>query len=129
LKSLDEYEHNDVTCDHDRYIIHSIFFSRYVPSFLPPSFTKEPEKKVRTFLVFLWSPQSVRMIPLVKHHLDLQKEEERPKEKEKGKPRAIDKFMEELKFEQEQREKRNQDRDHRQEGRHSDSSTVGSYLC
>ncbi|KAK3147370.1 hypothetical protein QOZ80_3BG0281550 [Eleusine coracana subsp. coracana] len=73
--------------------------SRYVPSFLPPSFAKEPEKK---------------------------KEEERPKEKEKGKPRAIDKFMEELKYEQEQREKRNQDRDHRREGRHSDSSTLSS---
>ncbi|TVU32838.1 hypothetical protein EJB05_24597 [Eragrostis curvula] len=73
--------------------------SRYVPSFLPPSFAKEPEKK---------------------------KEDERPKEKEKGKPRAIDKFMEELKFEQEQREKRNQDRDYRREGRHSDSSTPSS---
>ncbi|KAL6629961.1 hypothetical protein ACP70R_029726 [Stipagrostis hirtigluma subsp. patula] len=72
---------------------------KYVPSFLPPSFTKEPEKK---------------------------KEEERPKEKEKGKPRAIDKFMEELKFEQEQREKRNQDREHRREGRHIDSSTPSS---
>ncbi|RLN07616.1 U2 snRNP-associated SURP motif-containing protein-like isoform X1 [Panicum miliaceum] len=58
--------------------------SRYVPSFLPPSFAKEPEKK---------------------------KEEERPKEKEKGKPRVIDKFMEELKFEQEQREKRDHRRD------------------
>ncbi|PVH65722.1 hypothetical protein PAHAL_1G061200 [Panicum hallii] len=72
--------------------------SRYVPSFLPPSFAKEPEKK---------------------------KEEERPKEKEKGKPRVIDKFMEELKFEQEQREKRSQDRDHRRD-RHSDSSMPSS---
>ncbi|KAF0900461.1 hypothetical protein E2562_032069 [Oryza meyeriana var. granulata] len=43
----------------------------YVPSFLPPSFGKEPEKKF----------------------LDVQKEEEHPKEKER-KPRAIDKFME-----------------------------------
>ncbi|KAL5213461.1 hypothetical protein ABZP36_024308 [Zizania latifolia] len=69
--------------------------SRYVPSFLPPSFGKEPEKK---------------------------KEEERPKEKEKGKPRTIDKFMEELKFEQELREKRNQERGQCREGRHNDTS-------
>ncbi|KAM0837430.1 hypothetical protein ACQ4PT_061654 [Festuca glaucescens] len=69
--------------------------SRYVPSFLPPSFGREPEKK---------------------------KEDERPKEKEKGKPRAIDKFMEELKFEQELRERRNQERD----GRHGDTS-AGDY--
>ncbi|WVZ77640.1 hypothetical protein U9M48_025486 [Paspalum notatum var. saurae] len=72
--------------------------SRYVPSFLAPSFAKEPEKK---------------------------KDEERPKEKEKGKPRVIDKFLEELKFEQEQRDKRIQDRDHRHEGRHSDNSMIG----
>ncbi|KAJ1253829.1 hypothetical protein BS78_K174800 [Paspalum vaginatum] len=72
---------------------------RYVPSFLPPSFAKEPEKK---------------------------KEEERPKEKEKGKPRVIDKFLEELKFPQEQREKHIQDRDHRHEGHHSDNSTPSS---
>jgi hypothetical protein len=58
---------------------------------------------------------------LVEHYLNLQKEDERPKEKEKGKPRAIDKFMEELKFEQELRERRNQERD----GRHGDTSAVG----
>ena len=62
---------------------------------------------------------------LIEHYLDLQKEDERPKEKEKGKPRAIDKFMEELKFEQELRERRNQERD----GRHGDTSTVGIILC
>ncbi|AQK69046.1 Protein RRC1 [Zea mays] len=75
--------------------------SRYVPSFLPPSFAKEPEKK---------------------------KEGERPKEKEKekGKPRVIDRFLEEIKLEQEQREKRHQDRDHRREGRHGDSSMSSS---
>ncbi|KAK3152304.1 hypothetical protein QOZ80_2BG0157050 [Eleusine coracana subsp. coracana] len=73
--------------------------SRYVPSFLPPSFTKEPERK---------------------------REEEKPKEKEKGKPRVIDKLMEGLKFEQGQREMRNQDRDHWCQGRHSDSSTPSS---
>ncbi|XP_051193658.1 protein RRC1 isoform X1 [Lolium perenne] len=71
--------------------------SRYVPSFLPPSFGREPEKK---------------------------KEDERPKEKEKGKPRAIDKFMEELKFEQELRERRNQERD----GRHGDTSASSSHF-
>jgi hypothetical protein len=41
--------HNDLTCELHRYLIHSILFSRYVPSFLPPSFAKEPEKKVRNF--------------------------------------------------------------------------------
>lgn len=61
--------------------------SRYVPSFLPPpmaSKSKETERK---------------------------REEERPKEREKGKTRNIDNFMEELKREQELRERRNQDRD------------------
>ncbi|KAJ4958328.1 hypothetical protein NE237_025439 [Protea cynaroides] len=70
--------------------------SRYVPSFIPPPLAtkgKEPEKK---------------------------KEEEKPKEK--GKSRNIDHFMEELKLEQEMREKRNQDRD----GRHSESSALPS---
>jgi U2-associated protein SR140 len=60
---------------------------RYVPSFLPPPLAskgKEPEKK---------------------------REEERPREREKGKTRNIDNFMEELKREQEMRERRNQDRD------------------
>ncbi|KAJ1283769.1 hypothetical protein BS78_03G151800 [Paspalum vaginatum] len=65
-------------------------------------------------------------LPLFPQHPESQKEEERPKEKEKGKPRVIDKFLEELKFEQEQREKRIQDRDHRREGRHSDNSTPSS---
>ncbi|XP_064998975.1 protein RRC1-like [Musa acuminata AAA Group] len=65
--------------------------SRYVPSFLPPpSQGRELEKK----------------------------DEEKPREKEKGKTRHIDKFLEELKFEQELREKRNQER----EGRHIDNS-------
>ncbi|WVZ88371.1 hypothetical protein U9M48_034900 [Paspalum notatum var. saurae] len=67
--------------------------------------------------------------PSCHHHLRKslrRREEERPKEKEKGKPRVIDKFLEELKFEQEQREKRIQDRDHRREGRHSDNSTPSS---
>ncbi|CAN8256694.1 unnamed protein product [Cochlearia groenlandica] len=60
--------------------------SRYVPSFLPPpmaSKNKEPENKVK----------------------------ERSKEKEKGKTRNIDHFMEELKREQEMRERRNQARE------------------
>ncbi|CAA7023252.1 unnamed protein product [Microthlaspi erraticum] len=70
--------------------------SRYVPSFLPPPMAskgKEPERK---------------------------REEERPKEREKGKTRNIDHFMEELKREQEMRERRNQDRDH--QGDNSPSS-------
>ncbi|KAH9295687.1 hypothetical protein KI387_039275 [Taxus chinensis] len=75
--------------------------SRYIPSFIPPgmaasvSKAKEPEKK---------------------------KEDEKSKEKEKGKIRNIDNFMEELKLEQELREKRNQEREHRREGRPSESS-------
>ncbi|XP_072969346.1 protein RRC1-like [Typha angustifolia] len=74
--------------------------SRYVPSFLPPaSQGREPEKK---------------------------KEDEKPKEKEKGKTRAIDKFLEELKFEQEQREKRNQEREHWRDGRHTENSVPPS---
>ncbi|CAH2044389.1 unnamed protein product [Thlaspi arvense] len=70
--------------------------SRYVPSFLPPPMAskgKEPEKK---------------------------REEERTKEREKGKTRNIDNFMEELKREQEMRERRNQDRD--RQGDNSPSS-------
>ncbi|KAL7187212.1 hypothetical protein ACSBR1_037311 [Camellia fascicularis] len=71
--------------------------SRYVPSFLPPPSTKgkEYEKK---------------------------KEEEKPKEKEKGKSRNIDHFMEELKHEQEMRERRNQEREHWRDGIHSENS-------
>ncbi|KAI5419066.1 protein RRC1 [Lathyrus oleraceus] len=75
--------------------------SRYVPSFIPPPLAskgKEPERK---------------------------KEEEKPKEKEKGKSRNIDHFMEELKQEQEMRERRNQDREQWRDGRlgeHSISS-------
>ncbi|KAG1338466.1 Protein RRC1-like [Cocos nucifera] len=73
---------------------------RYVPSFLPPaSQGRDAEKK---------------------------KEEEKPREKEKGKTRAIDKFLEELKFEQELREKRNQEREHWREGRHNDNSAPPS---
>ncbi|XP_010273722.1 PREDICTED: protein RRC1-like isoform X2 [Nelumbo nucifera] len=74
--------------------------SRYVPSFIPPPLAtkgKEPEKK-----------------------------EERPREKEKGKSRNIDNFMEELKLEQEMRERRNQERELRREGRHSENSAPPS---
>ncbi|KAJ9549654.1 hypothetical protein OSB04_022197 [Centaurea solstitialis] len=75
--------------------------SRYVPSFIPPPMAtkgKEYEKK----------------------------EEERPKEKEKGKSRNIDHFMEELKHEQEMRERRNQEREQWRDGRHADASTPSS---
>ncbi|KAK2967978.1 hypothetical protein RJ640_015423 [Escallonia rubra] len=69
---------------------------RYVPSFIPPPMAtkgKDHERK---------------------------KEEEKPKEKEKGKSRNIDHFMEELKHEQEMRERRNQEREHWRDGRNSD---------
>ncbi|KAH1056555.1 hypothetical protein J1N35_034620 [Gossypium stocksii] len=75
--------------------------SRYVPSFIPPPLAakeKESEKK----------------------------EEEKMKEKEKGKSRNIDHFMEELKHEQEMRERRNLEREHWRDGRHSDSSAPSS---
>ncbi|XP_047316672.1 protein RRC1-like [Impatiens glandulifera] len=75
--------------------------SRYVPSFLPPPSTKGKEN-------------------------DKKKEEERPREKEKGKSRNIDHFMEELKHEQEMRERRNQDREGWRDGRQSESSALSS---
>lgn len=52
---------------------------------------------------------------------------EKPKEKEKGKSRNIDHFMEELKHEQELRERRNQDREHWRDGRHGEISTVSVF--
>ncbi|XP_010278203.1 PREDICTED: protein RRC1-like isoform X2 [Nelumbo nucifera] len=57
-----------------------------------------------------------------KEDYNLQKDEERPKDREKGKSRNIDNFMEELKLEQEMRERRNQER----EGRHSEHSAPSS---
>ncbi|XP_061352824.1 protein RRC1 [Gastrolobium bilobum] len=77
--------------------------SRYVPSFIPPPLAtkgKESERK---------------------------KEEEKPKEKEKGKSRNIDHFMEELKHEQEMRERRNQDRDQWRDGRPGEHSTSSRF--
>ncbi|KAK1324095.1 hypothetical protein QJS10_CPA02g01368 [Acorus calamus] len=68
----------------------------YVPSFIPPPLAskgREPDKK---------------------------KEEEKPREK--GKVRNIDNFMEELKLEQELREKRNQEREQWREGRNNDNA-------
>ncbi|KAL6533827.1 Protein rrc1 [Orobanche hederae] len=75
--------------------------SRYVPSFIPPPMAtkgKEYEKK----------------------------KEERPKEREKGKSRNIDHFMEELKQEQEMRERRNQDRESWRDTHHGDNSMPSS---
>ncbi|KAL4565015.1 hypothetical protein LXL04_029096 [Taraxacum kok-saghyz] len=66
--------------------------SRYVPSFLPPPMATKGKEHER------------------------QREEERPKEKGKGKARNIDYFMEELKHEQEMRERRNQERDQWHDG-------------
>ncbi|XP_028790035.1 protein RRC1 isoform X1 [Neltuma alba] len=77
--------------------------SRYVPSFIPPPLAtkgKEAEKK---------------------------KEEEKPKEKEKGKSRNIDNFMEELKHEQEMRERRNQEREHWRDGRSTEHSSISRF--
>ncbi|XP_068465854.1 protein RRC1-like isoform X2 [Phaseolus vulgaris] len=77
--------------------------SRYVPSFIPPPMAtkgKESERK---------------------------KEEEKPKEKDKGKSRNIDHFMEELKHEQELRERRNQEREHWRDGRHAEHSAASRF--
>ncbi|MED6119124.1 Protein rrc1 [Stylosanthes scabra] len=77
--------------------------SRYVPSFIPPPMAtkgKESERK---------------------------KEEEKPKDKEKGKSRNIDHFMEELKHEQEMRERRNQDREYWRDGRHGEHSASSRF--
>ncbi|KAG9455096.1 hypothetical protein H6P81_008000 [Aristolochia fimbriata] len=76
--------------------------TRYVPSFIPPPLAakgRDSEKK---------------------------KEEEKPKEREKVKPRNIDNFMEELKLEQELRVKRNQEREHWRDSRHSENSSQAS---
>lgn len=73
--------------------------SRYVPSFLPPpmaSKSREPERE---------EPR------------------DKSKEKEKGRMRNIDNFMEELKHEQELREKRNQERERHRDGRHEEHPT------
>ncbi|KAF6144779.1 hypothetical protein GIB67_016853, partial [Kingdonia uniflora] len=67
--------------------------SRYVPSFIPP-FLAPKGKGIE------------------------KKKEDKPKDKEKGKSRNIDNFLEELKLEQERRERRNQER----EGRHNENS-------
>ncbi|RWR96892.1 protein RRC1-like protein isoform X2 [Cinnamomum micranthum f. kanehirae] len=72
--------------------------SRYVPSFLPPPLATKGKDSMK------------------------KKDEERPKEKEKGKSRNIDHFMEELKLEQELREKRNQEREQWREGHNNESS-------
>ncbi|KAG6474712.1 hypothetical protein ZIOFF_068650 [Zingiber officinale] len=65
----------------------------YVPSFLPPpSHGRELEEKSQV-------SQTEQLMM------------REPREKEKGKSRYIDKFLEELKFEQELREKWNQERD------------------
>ncbi|XP_022888675.1 protein RRC1-like isoform X1 [Olea europaea var. sylvestris] len=75
--------------------------SRYVPSFIPPPMAtkgKDYEKKM----------------------------EEKSKEKLKGKSRNIDHFMEELKHEQEMREKRNQEREHWRDTHPGDNSAPSS---
>ncbi|KAK9291554.1 hypothetical protein L1049_019502 [Liquidambar formosana] len=78
--------------------------SRYVPSFLPPPLAAKGKESDRK----------------------LQREEEKPKEREKGKSRNIDHFMEELKHEQEMRERRNQEREQWRDGRHNESSAPPS---
>eukprot|EP00249_Psilotum_nudum_P024568 c29224_g1_i6 orf=624-3824(-) len=81
--------------------------SRYVPSFIPPGLAaivnkgKELEKK--------------------------DEDEKKGKEKDLAKSRNIDHFMEELRMEQEMRERRSQDQEHRnREGRQMDNSMPSS---
>lgn len=88
---------------------------------------KESERKVSIAIDALTSDFifNVVMYPdLMLVCCTFQKEEEKPKEKEKGKSRNIDHFMEELKHEQELRERRNQEREHWRDGRHGEHSTV-----
>ncbi|KAK4730164.1 hypothetical protein R3W88_023152 [Solanum pinnatisectum] len=73
--------------------------SRSVPSFLPP--------------------------PMATKGRDHEKKEDKPREKEKGKARNIDNFMEELKHEQEMREKHNQPREQWRD-RHTENSAQSS---
>ncbi|KAG8381938.1 hypothetical protein BUALT_Bualt05G0024700 [Buddleja alternifolia] len=72
--------------------------SRYVPSFIPP--------------------------PMATRGKEYEKKDEKPKEKEKGKSRNIDHFMEELKHEQEMRERRNQERENWRDTRLGDNSAL-----
>lgn len=110
-------------------IVSWYFFGRYVPSFLPPPSTKgnDYEKKVSVpfetyyHIPHLFSRSSSNLYFL----LYLQREEEKPKEK--GKSRNIDKFLEELKKDQEMRERRNQEHEHGRDGRHSESSSVSDF--
>ncbi|XP_057949873.1 protein RRC1 isoform X1 [Malania oleifera] len=76
--------------------------SRYVPSFIPPPLAAKGKES------------------------DRKKEEEKTKEKDKGKTRNIDHFMEELKHEQEMREKRNQEREQWRGVRQNDNSSLSS---
>lgn len=54
----------------------------------------------------------------------MQREEEKLREKEKLKPREIDKYMEERKQDYEMRDKRNQEREHWRDGRPIENSAV-----
>ncbi|WMV42559.1 hypothetical protein MTR67_035944, partial [Solanum verrucosum] len=76
-----------------------LVYCRYVPSFLPP--------------------------PMATKGRDHEKKEDKPREKEKGKARNIDNFMEELKHEQEMRERHNQDREQWRD-RHTENSAQSS---
>ena len=58
----------------------------------------------------------------------LQKEEEKWKERDRTKSRNIDHFMEELKMEQEMRERRSSDRDRGRESWQKGNSSVCFYI-
>ncbi|XP_024362531.1 protein RRC1 isoform X2 [Physcomitrium patens] len=81
--------------------------SRYVPSFIPPGLAamvnkeKEPEKR---------------------------RDEERSKDRDRGKSRNIDHFMEELKREQEARDKRTAERENRRNDRRSLNSGMSDQM-
>jgi len=82
--------------------------SRYVPSFIPPGLVamgsnkeKEPEKR---------------------------RDDDRNKDRDRGKSRNIDHFMEELKREQEARDKRSADREHRRSDRRAQNPLIGQQL-
>ncbi|PIN17905.1 putative splicing regulator [Handroanthus impetiginosus] len=92
-------QHIDRNCGAD----YCLTLCRYVPSFIPPPLAtkgKEYEKK----------------------------KGEKPKEREKGKSRSIDHLMEELKQEQEMRERRNQERENWHDARYGDNSGPPSWF-
>jgi hypothetical protein len=98
-RDLTHFSTSEVTCQKGIGLMVVIdTLGRYVPSFIPPGLAamvnKEKDSDKRS-----------------------QREDDKNKDRDRGKSRNIDHFMEELKREQEAREKRSLDRESRREGR------------